>query len=50
MKCPPPPPQKFYVVYRNYTGYQMKAKHIDLIYILMKIKHYNACQIKGIYS
>ncbi len=30
-----PPPQKFCVVYIHFTGYQMKAYHIDLIYILI---------------
>ncbi len=28
-------PQKFCVVYINFTGYQMKAWDIDLIYILI---------------
>ncbi len=28
-------PQKFCVVYINVTGYEMKAKHIDLIHILV---------------
>ncbi len=29
------PPQKFCVVYIHFTAYQMKAYHIDLIYILI---------------
>ncbi len=28
-------PQKFCVVYLNFTGYQMKAYDIDFIYILI---------------
>ncbi len=33
MKCPPTPLRN--VVSLNFTGYQMKAKNIDLIYILI---------------
>ncbi len=45
------PPQKLFVVYLNFTGYQMKALNIDLIYILINENQtFKVWQIKGIYN